>query len=156
VKWREALLRPLCALRALRTLPEESGLLPLGAIPENVRITARLTPMQTPQAYGLTLRAVTDYSQGYEVRLSPSQGTLEVRRTLAGPFPAPSPNAIYAVAGMDRAVTLEIICQGDIIDVCLNGTRCLAARLPQRQADGLYLFCQNGAVGLEELTVEAR
>ena len=133
---------------------EGLGLLSLGSMPADLRLTATVTPLQPTIAYGVTVRASGDYSRGYEARVSPSQKTLEVRRPLAGPFPAPSPNAIYAVAGLEGPVTLEIICQGDIVDICLNESRVLAARLPQGEEDELILFCQNGAVRFDDLTVE--
>lgn len=131
------------------------GLQSLGSRPKDLRITAKVTPLQPTIAYGVTVRASSDYSQGYEVRVSPSQKTLEVRKPLAGPFPAPSPNAIYAVEGLDAPVTLEIVCQGDVLDTCLNDDRCLAARIPQAGPEELMLFCQNGSVRFDEMTVEA-
>lgn len=131
------------------------GVKSLGSLPGDLRVTARVTPLQPTIAYGVTVRAASDYSRGYEVRLSPAQKTLEIRRPLAGPFPAPAPNAIYAVDGLDGPVTLEIICQGDVLDVCLNDNRVLAARIPPEGPDELMLFCQNGAVRFDEVTVEA-
>jgi hypothetical protein len=52
-------------------------------------------------------------------------------------------------------VRLEIVVQGDIIDACLNGRRCLVARRPAVHGDNLFLFCQNGAVRFDQLVVEA-
>jgi beta-fructofuranosidase len=143
-------------IAATQTVEAEGfGLVRLGNLPAEVRVTATATPLRTATAFGLTLRANEDYSQGYEVRVSPAQKTVEVRRTLAGPFPAPAPNAVYAVEGLDGAVTLEVICQGDVLDICVNGQQCLAARLPQTDAHGLCVFCHSGAVRFENIAAEA-
>lgn len=148
--------KALPAIPATQTVESEGlGLARLGTVPAEVRVTLTVTPLRRTSAFGLTVRANDDYSQGYEVRVSPAQKTVEVRRTLAGPFPAPAPNALYAVEGLDGPVTLEVICQGDIIDICVNGRQCLAARLPQTEAHGLSLFCQSGAVRFDDITVEA-
>lgn len=148
--------KPAPDLPATLTVDTEGfGVERLGTIPPEVRVTATATPLRPTTAYGLTFRANDDYSQGYEVRVSPAQKTLEVRQALAGPSPAPSPNAVYAVDGLDGPVTLEIICQGDIIDICVNGQQCLAARLPQTECHGLCAFCHSGAVRLDDIQVEA-
>jgi hypothetical protein len=147
--------KALVGLPAMQIVESEGfGLVGLGTIPAEVRVTATATPLQPTAAYGLALRASDDYAQGYEVRLSPAQRTVEVRRTLAGAFPAPAPNAVYAVEGLEGPVTLEVVCQGDVIDLCVNGQQCLAARLPQTEAHGLCLFCQSGAVRFDDIAVE--
>ena len=134
---------------------EGLGLHSLGSMPTDLRLTVTITPLQPTIAYGVTVRASGDYSRGYEARVSPSQKTVEVRRPLAGPFPAPAPNALFAVDGLDGPVTLEIVCQGDVLDLCLNDNRVLGARIPQDGPDELMLFCQDGAVRFDELTIEA-
>ena len=147
---------PLANLPATQTVAAEGfGLAALGTVSGQVRVTATATPLQPSSAYGLTFRASDDYSQGCEVRVSPAQKTVELRRTLAGPLPAPAPNAAYAVAGLEGPVTFEVVCQDDVIDVCVNGQQCLVARLPQVPEQSLCAFCQSGAVRFDDVTVEA-
>jgi len=60
---------------------------------------------------------------------------------------------IRNVAGL-RRVTLEIVHAGDIIDVCINGRRCLVDRCPGKPGDRTIVSCRNGRLRLLSVRVE--
>jgi hypothetical protein len=60
---------------------------------------------------------------------------------------------IYAVAGLDRPYQLDILAHGSIVDVCIDGRRCLLDRCPARQGDHLYFYAQNAALTLQQVSV---
>ena len=62
--------------------------------------------------------------------------------------------AIYAVEGLDRPFSLEIVLYEDLIDVCVDGRRCIVNRCPDRQGDRLFLFAHAGSVTVTDLKIE--
>jgi len=127
----------------------------LPGVGREVRLTARLTPTMPTAAYGVAVRGEGHFASGYQVRLSPQLRRVEICRTNAGPTPEPSRNALLGVDGLDGPVTLDIVCYEDIVDVCVDGRRCLVARLPELRGGTAFLFAQNGAVRVEGLQVQA-
>jgi len=125
----------------------------MGNFAPDVHIKARLVPHDQTAAYGFCVRGEGNFASGYQIRLSPQSHCVEICRTNAGPNPELSRHAVVGVDGLDEAVSVEVTCQGDIVDVCVNGRHCLVARLPELRGGRVSLFCQNGAVRCEGLWV---
>jgi hypothetical protein len=58
------------------------------------------------------------------------------------------------VEGLDQRLHVEIAACGDILDVCIDGRRCIVNRLPERHGDKLYLFAHNADVVFSNLLIE--
>ena len=120
-------------------------------VPADARITCTVKPRAG--AFGLCLRAAGAYERGYELRLSPHEAKVEVRSPLASSIPGEGRHAIFGVDGLDGAITLEVVMTGDIIDVCVDGRRCLVNRFPEQRGERLFLFCANGDAVFEDVAI---
>jgi beta-fructofuranosidase len=60
---------------------------------------------------------------------------------------------IEGVSGLQWPFTLEVRCQGDIVEACIDGQRCLANRLGELRGGCLFLTCQDANVSYDELVV---
>lgn len=120
-------------------------------VPPDARVTC--TVKARAGAFGLCLRAAGAYERGYELRLSPHEGKVEVRSPLARSIPGDGRHAIFGVEGLDGPVTLDIVMTGDIVDVCIDGRRCLVNRFPEQRGDRLFLFCANGEAVFEDTAI---
>ena len=113
-----------------------------GNLPRNARITLRITPGPGTGEYGLGLRGTGAMESAYYLRLRPDQNRLTLN------------DQAISMAGLDQKVTLEVIMQGDIIDVCINGCRCIVDRAYDLTGSDLFLFAHCGAIRLEQLVVQ--
>lgn len=135
------------------TSPQSMATARMAAAPRDAHITLRMTPQTPTAAYGLTLRAPSRYESGAEIRLSPAARTIEVRSAASGSMLSTRQHTLNAVEGLDRTVTLEIVIKGDILDICINGQRCLVNRVPTLTGESLFLFCQSGQVKFDSIVV---
>lgn len=60
---------------------------------------------------------------------------------------------IYRVSQINQPFTLQVNCQGDIIEACVGDSRCIINRLPGYPGKRLFLFCQDGQVIFEDIEV---
>lgn len=148
----EAAAIPACAEVAS---PEGLAIHELPGLGPDLHLTARLTPAPGTAAYGIAVRGESGFAHGYQIRLSPHWRRVDLCRTNAGPSLEGSRHTLLGVEGLDQPTTLDIVCHEDIIDVCVNGRRCLVARLPELRGTSVSLFAQNGSVRPEGLRVQA-
>ena len=113
-----------------------------GSIPYNVRIRLQVTPGPQRATFGLRLRG-EDFASGYDLALLANERLVRLNNEV-----------IYAVDGLDRPYQLDLLANGDILDLCIDGRRCLIDRCPQRQGDQLYFYAQNAEVALHQVTVQ--
>ena len=57
------------------------------------------------------------------------------------------------VTELSQPFGLEVVCRGDIIDVCIGNTRCIINRLPQERGDCLFWFCEGGEVSFKDICI---
>ena len=134
---------------------EGLGVAAFDGLPRNARVTARIRPVQPTAAYGLCVRASGAFENGYEVRLCPCEQRVDVRPLKGRRASGAAERGITGVEGLDQAITLDVVLKDDIVDVCVDGRRCLVNRYPELRGDRLFLFCQNGDVAFESLEVRA-
>ena len=99
------------------------------------------------------MRASGAYEGGYELRLSAHERVVELRTLHDRAMPGTVRRAIWAVDGLDRRMTLDIVLADDIIDVCIDGRRCLVSRYPELCGNRLFFFCQNGDVSFDDIEI---
>lgn len=114
----------------------------LATIPHNVRIALRVTPGPGAARFGLRLRGSGQLEGGYDLTFALPERTV----TLHG-------ETIYAVDGLDQPFDLEIVLLDSIIDVCIDGRRCLVNRCPERHGERLFFFAQDSAVTFGEIEI---
>lgn len=111
-------------------------------VPKNIRVTFRVQPQAASADFGLLLRGSGRFESGYALRFLPYEQRVTFNR-----------QAIAGVTGLDRPFTVEIVAQDDMIDVCIDGRRCLIDRCSELAGERLFFFCQNGAVTFESIAI---
>jgi hypothetical protein len=114
----------------------------VGNVPQQVRILVDVEPEPGAAVFGLRLRG-NDFSSGYELAFHLPERLVKL-----------GSETIYAVEGIERPFTLEIVAYEDIIDVCIDERRCLLNRCPEQHGEQLYFFAHNADVAFYHLQVE--
>jgi beta-fructofuranosidase len=114
----------------------------LYGLPEDCRIQCRVRPTAGSARFGLGLHGAGRYESAYDLALYGHTGAFTVGQERR-----------EGLGRLEGALTLDVVLAGDIIDVCVDGDRCLVNRLPELGGDALFLFCENGAVVFDQLTV---
>ncbi len=90
-------------------------------VPRDARITAKIIPRPDSSYFGLCLRGSGAYESGYELRISPKDRRVELRSPGASELAVGWERQIGCVDGLDRPFGIDIVMQGGIIDVCIDG-----------------------------------
>jgi hypothetical protein len=122
--------------------PEGFEMATVEGVPLNAYLTAEIRPQANSALFGLGLRGSGAYETGYPLQFLPYEERVELGN-----------QAITAVEGLQQPFKIEIVLKDDIIDVCIDGRRCLINRCPELRGDCLFLFCQNGQVEFNHLVV---
>lgn len=144
-------LRPNLSAHAVQTGNGEIELRAKGAmgaasfenIPYNCRITLEIEPKGNCNEYGLFLRSGDKGADGYKLSFSPNLQTVRLGRDAH----------IDAVAGLDKAIQVDIVMKDDIIDVCVDNRRCIVNRLPERKGSFVWLFARQGEVKFRHIRI---
>jgi beta-fructofuranosidase len=115
----------------------------LSSVPRNARITAHVEAEGATGEFGICLREEGRFDRGYDLCFLPSEHRVVLHD-----------QSIWAVDGLDAAITLDIILKDDIIDVCIDDRRCLINRCPELHGNRLAFYCRNGSVTFS--AIEAR
>jgi beta-fructofuranosidase len=114
----------------------------LSGIPSNCRITMDMEPTGRVEEYGLSLRAMDDDRSGYRLVFSPDNEEVWLQGT-----------RIQAVEGLGRKIQVDIVMKDDIIDVSIDGKRCIVNRLGEREGTNLWLFSKHGDVKFSNVVI---
>jgi hypothetical protein len=125
--------------RAARFAPQ-GGLaaVALQGVPRNARLKLRVRPETATGSFGARLREAGPFERGCELRVWPA----EQRVTLGDA-------ELCGVSGLDRPCDLDIVLHDDLIDVCVDGRRCLINRFPEAAGEGVTLFSHMARVAIE-------
>ncbi|NLG26283.1 MAG: family 43 glycosylhydrolase [Chloroflexi bacterium] len=124
--------------------PDGMGAAVLAGVPHNARINLRVRPLATVADYGLYLRSSGALAGGYALRMHPPE-----QRVALGS------QSLACVSGLEGPIRLDIVQSDSIIDVCVDGRRCVVERCPAQNGDEMGLYVRNGAVAFEALCVRA-
>lgn len=111
-------------------------------LPLNCRITLDIEPDGNNNEYGLFLRCDEKAANGYKLSFSPN---LRMATLLDA--------QIEAVQGLDKKIKVDIILKGDIIDVSINGQRCMVNRLAEKKGNCVWLYAKQGKVSFSNIKV---
>jgi hypothetical protein len=84
------------------------------------------------------------FDSGYDLHFSPGVRVA----TLAQ-------QCILAVEGLDRPFALEVVLWDDIIDVCIDGSRTLIDRCPERRGTKVLVYAEDSEVTFEMVEITA-
>lgn len=111
-------------------------------IPYNCRITLEIEPEGNNDEYGLFLRCNEKADNGYKLSLLPNLQTVRLHDA-----------HMEAVSGLDKKITVDIVMKDDIIDVCIDGKRCMVNRLPEKKGDYVWLYAKQGKTAFKNIHI---
>jgi len=112
------------------------------AVPNNCRISMEIDPEGTTEEYGVYLRSDDKASLGYRLNFSANTQVVSLGNTV-----------IKAVGGLNKPITIDIILQNDIIDVCIGGKRCIVNRTPEQKGNLFWVYAKHGKVKFRSIKV---
>lgn len=118
------------------------GSLHSDSIPVNCHITLEVNPHGASEDVGMYLRSTDKASEGYKLSFSANRQIVSLANT-----------RIEAVSGLDKPFKVDIIMKDDIIDVCINGQRCIVNRLPERKGDSIWFYAKHGKVTIKNIKI---
>src|SRR5690606_14796969 len=122
--------------------PNGVGAAHIENVPARCRITLEIDPQTAIEEYGCYLRSDGNADKGYRLNFSPANGIVN----LAG-------DEIRAVAGLGRAIKIDLILKDDIIDVCIDGKRCFVNRKPEQKGSFLWFYAKHGTVKFKSIKI---
>ncbi|WP_188315938.1 glycoside hydrolase family 32 protein [Chitinophaga agrisoli] len=122
--------------------PNGQGAVYFKDLPADYRVTMEITPTGINEEYGLVLRSGEHAAGGYALSFSAINRIVKLANT-----------SIEAVDGLDKKITLDIIVKNSIIDVCVNGKRCIVNRLYEQKGSYLWLYAKHGKVKFSAIKV---
>jgi len=122
--------------------PNGIGTAHISSAPVNCRIAFETEPMGINEEYGLILRSDMNGSEGYKLGFSAINQITELHDS-----------KIYAVKDLDKKTKVDVIMKDGIIDVNINGKRCIVNRLLEQKGEVLWFFAKHGKVKFINVTV---
>ncbi len=116
----------------------------LEGVPAAARITLTVQPGPAPAEFGVRLRGSGPFRDGYDLRFLPQERRVEL-----------FDRHLTCVDGLSSPFSLDIILNDDLIDVCINGRRCLVNRCVDLHGERLFFFALNASVVFDAIEVRA-
>lgn len=116
--------------------------LTLTGLPRNLYLKVMIFPEPGSASFGLRLRGAGNFASGYDLSFHLPEQMVKLHG-----------ETIYAVDGLDRPFSLEIILKDDIIDVCIDNRRCIVNRCPELRGDRLFFFAHNSEVTFSAIEI---
>jgi beta-fructofuranosidase len=105
--------------------------------------------------FGMIVRADAKPDSGYEIRFNPAEQTVSIAgRKRTSRVDIPSNSVLHDVAGLEQPFGVEVVYRDDIIDVCIDGRRCLVTRYPDSRGADIHLFSDDCAVTCHDLCIQ--
>jgi beta-fructofuranosidase len=133
--------------------PQGLEVFPLGKVPRDFLLRARVTPEADASYFGIRFRAGEKMQGGFELRFEPRREKAGLRPADAGSWDECEDKSIYDVTGLDHPFDLELLVKGDVVDVCIDHRRTLVARMSAADAN-LFAFAQSAEVKFEKLELQ--
>lgn len=111
-------------------------------IPLNIRLTATIEVLGDNEEYGLYLRSDTKADSGYKLSFSAINSKVSLGNT-----------SINGVAGLRKNITLDIIMKDDIIDVNIDGKRCIVNRVYEQKGNSVWFYVKHGAIRFKSVAI---
>lgn len=124
------------------TAPGGVGAAYISDVPAQCRITMEIEPATAMEEYGAILRSDEKAGIGYRFNLNPNTGIVNLGNT-----------DIKAVSGLNKPIKVDIILKDDIIDVCIDGRRCIVNRTPEQKGAYMWLYGKHGTVRFKSVKI---
>ncbi|GAO45435.1 family 43 glycosylhydrolase [Flavihumibacter petaseus] len=124
------------------TAPGAVGAASISDVPAQCRITMEVEPTTALEEFGLIVRSDDKAGTGYRFNINPNTGIVSLGNT-----------DIKAVTGLDKPIKADIILRDDIIDVCIDGRRCIVNRTPEQKGNYLWFYGKHGTVTFRSVKI---
>lgn len=130
----------------------------LDNLPKYFRLTATVRPGKDVRQLGLCVRGDGDYQSGVELRFDPRNriagySTPKASRQL-GNFDPLQPDNLKDVKGLNNAFTIDLIAtRSGLVDLCINGERCMITRNKSANGSRLFFFADGGPAAFENVAI---
>jgi hypothetical protein len=114
----------------------------IAGVPPHYRITFTVEPTGANEAFGLYVKSDSNASQGYRLNFSAQDQTVSLGNT-----------GIRAVKGLNGPIKVDMIVEEDIIDVCVDGRRCIVNRTPESKGNFLWFYAKHGTVTFSSISI---
>jgi hypothetical protein len=111
-------------------------------VPVDARITLEIDPSGNSEETGLYLRSTEKGPGGYKLSFSRNHREVCLGNT-----------CIADVDGLDKPFKLDIVMSDAILDVSVNGKRCIVNRLPEQKGDFLWFYVKHGKAGFRSVRI---
>ncbi|MBO9562653.1 MAG: family 43 glycosylhydrolase [Niastella sp.] len=123
--------------------PDGVGAAKIAGIPARSRISFEVAPGSNLEEFGLMLRSDSKADIGYRLNLAPNAGVISLGNT-----------QINAVTGLSKPVRLDVILYDDIIDVSIDGKRCIVNRMPEWKGDHVWFYGKHGKLAFKSIVIQ--
>ena len=131
--------------------PQDLAMASLASTPREFLFRARVNPATNASWFGLRIGATKEGRGGHEIRFEPRREKVGLRPSRSSTVDENESTSIYDVTGLGQPFDLEMIVKGEIVDVCVDKRRTLAARLPAMEGGYVFSFAQNAEVTFEHI-----
>ncbi|MFT3933117.1 MAG: family 43 glycosylhydrolase [Chitinophagaceae bacterium] len=111
-------------------------------LPADYTISFEAEQKTTTDEFGIYLRSDKDAGSSYKLSISPQNRTVALANT-----------HITAVEGLDKKIKVQVVVKGDVIDVCINGKRCIDNRLYEKKGNFAGIFAKHGTVTFSAIKI---
>lgn len=122
-------------------------------VPGDARITMKVNPGANAETYGLCLRGNGKQEWGFELKFEPGRHRVQFAESRGHALSADSRVCSEDVSGLTAPFSLEIIIKEDIVDVCIDNRRTMAARYWNPGGDKILFFAKNAKVTFESVQI---
>jgi beta-fructofuranosidase len=122
--------------------PNGAGAAHITGIPPRCRITMEIEPVNLNEEYGFIARSDSKADTGYKISFSSIDKTVRLGNT-----------EIRAVDGLDKPIKIDLILQDDIIDLSIDGKRCIVNRTVDHKGGYFWLYAKHGQVKFTSIKV---
>lgn len=112
-------------------------------IPSDFKMRCRVTPLSTSMRLGFGLRGSGRYERQVDLVFEPGLRKVSLANQV-----------IEGVGDICQPFELSVLFREDIVEACINQSRCIINRLPELQGDRLFLFAEHGSAVFENLHVD--
>jgi len=120
--------------------------------PANFLLTATLTPGHTAARFGFSFGSPGPGSAVSTLEMSPADGRIAWKNTRSL---SPAPPSLDGVEELERPVKIELVVEGTIVDLSVNGSHTLVHRLSDLSTGPLSVFSDSGDLTITELKLES-
>jgi len=119
-----------------------AGVAHIKHVPLKCRITMEIEPSGLFEEYGFYVRADETADKGYRINFSANNKIVSVGNT-----------NIKAVQGLDKAIKIDLILNGDIIDLSIDNKRCIVNRAIEQQGGYFWFYAKHGNVKFKSIKI---